>query len=356
MSNPYSTLKAAWHIDRIADLRAGRQIVPVELQLILSDLCNHDCHFCAYRASNGLSNELFADESGNTNPNRMIHRDKAEEIIKDAATMGIKSVIFTGGGEPTVHPHHMELFELALSKGLECSLNTNGNLLRKGWQGTLPRFAYVRFSIDAGTAEEYAAIRAVKPSVYGKVLRHLSEFVNEVKEQESDCVVGAGYVVTPANYVNLEEGLKNLKDTGVSYVRLAAMQSTDGELIYGDDYSNAQAACEQAERISDDDFKVVNLFDAVLGSRPDYEFCGFQQFVTYVGADLNVYRCCYTAYTEHGTVGSLKNQSLSNWWNSQDKINKIAEFNATSCQTCPLNSKNRTINYMIGTPTHVNFV
>src|SRR6185436_2555124 len=42
----YSDLKAAWHLDKIAALRSGKQIVPAQVQLILSDLCNQDCHFC----------------------------------------------------------------------------------------------------------------------------------------------------------------------------------------------------------------------------------------------------------------------------------------------------------------------
>src|SRR5688572_21014578 len=100
----YSVLKAAWHTDRIDAMRAGRQAVPVNIQLVLSDLCNADCRWCAYRASNGLSSEQFAgpgkDGKPTHNPNRMIPTAKAGEIIQDAARLGVKSLTFTGGGEP----------------------------------------------------------------------------------------------------------------------------------------------------------------------------------------------------------------------------------------------------------------
>src|SRR5688500_4652854 len=129
----YSVLKAAWHADRITTMREGGQSVPVNLQLILSDLCNHDCWWCAYRASNGLSSAGFAgpDKNGKLshNPNRMIPTAKAAEIITDARELGVKSITFTGGGEPTVHPDHLSLFGMALELGIDCSLNTNGNLL-----------------------------------------------------------------------------------------------------------------------------------------------------------------------------------------------------------------------------------
>ena len=168
----YSTLKAAWHLDRIERLRAGLSIAPVELQLILSDLCNHNCGFCAYRASNGLSSQRFV-EDGNRNPNRMITKEKAIEILDDALELGVKSVIFTGGGEPSVHPHHMEIYRHALDLGLECSLNTNGVRFVKGWEEVLPRFTYVRFSIDAGNAQEYARIRDCPETHYEKALGNI---------------------------------------------------------------------------------------------------------------------------------------------------------------------------------------
>ncbi|KKM02422.1 hypothetical protein LCGC14_1784650, partial [marine sediment metagenome] len=59
MSTLYSTLKAAWHQERLDTFRAGRIPPPVHIHMILSDLCNQDCHFCAYRMSGGLSSELF---------------------------------------------------------------------------------------------------------------------------------------------------------------------------------------------------------------------------------------------------------------------------------------------------------
>ena len=39
----FSSLKAAWHTGRIEELRAGRDIVPTHVQLILSDRCNQNC-------------------------------------------------------------------------------------------------------------------------------------------------------------------------------------------------------------------------------------------------------------------------------------------------------------------------
>src|SRR6185436_8088075 len=114
----YSDLKALWHLPEMSALKEGRRFVPPHVQLILSDLCNQDCSFCAYRMSGGFSSEQFAGPAGEKNPNRKIPTDKAIEILNDCAALGVKAVQFTGGGEPTVHPEHMKLFNHALGLGL----------------------------------------------------------------------------------------------------------------------------------------------------------------------------------------------------------------------------------------------
>jgi MoaA/NifB/PqqE/SkfB family radical SAM enzyme len=359
---PYSTMKAGWHIDRIKDIRDGKQAVPVELQIILSDLCNHDCYWCAYRSSEGLSAEKFvvieADGKRNHNPNRMIPFDKAIEILDDAAMLGVKSIIFTGGGEPTVHPQHLEIFQHALDLGLECSLNTNGDLLRDGWKDVLPLFAYIRVSVDAGTDEEYAKTRRVPAGRYDKVLRNLAAMAAAVKEKGTACIVGTGYVVTPDNWVNLPLGVGRLAATGARYVRLASMQSTKGLEAYpGGTWGAAREAAHRAKAIyGTENFDVVDLMEAAMGKQMDDPFCGFQQFVLYIGGNQKVYRCCYVAYSDLGDIGDLSERSFKDWFLSPEKAEKIDMFDARACTTCPLADKNKTIAYMVGTPTHVNFV
>lgn len=361
-ANPYATDKVLWHPDRLADMRAGRRPVPINLQLIISDFCNQDCHWCAYRASNGLSVEQFAgpDKSGaiSKNPMRMIPYEKALEIVDDAASLGVKSVTWTGGGEPTVHPQHLELFGHALDLGLECSLNTNGVVFRKGWADVLPRFAYARFSIDAGTPEEYGRIRRVPPSMYETALRNMHNLRAEIEQQGTGCVVGAGYVVEPTNIENVLEGVARIRDHGAAYVRLASMQSLDGVAPYGDRLQAAQDVCAEATAtLTTDGFKVVNLFEGSLGQRMEDPYCGFQELVVYVGGNQKVYRCCYTAFTALGDVGDLTNQRFSDWWKSQETAERYRDFDARECFTCPMVQKNAAIASIVkSTPIHSNFV
>lgn len=360
-SAAYSDLKAAWHLDKIEQLRLGNQVVPTQVQLILSDLCNQDCHFCSYRMSGGFSTEQFAGENGEKNPNRKIGTLKAAEILDDCSILGVKAVQFTGGGEPTVHPHHLNLFAHAQFLGLDTSLVTNGILLRPGWENVLPRMKWVRVSIDAGSAEEYARVRRVSPDFYAKAIANVTALAAEISKQGTDCLLGCGYVVTRENYADLYEGVQTIRETGAAYVRISAMFSTGGVEYYRDVEDSIRSEIARAKTLETPSFRVVDLFGDRIADltqhAPDYEFCGYQQFNMYIGGNLKVYRCCTTAYTLHGEVGDLSNQRLSDWFYSEAKRAGYADFDARSCHTCQFNGKNRVISYLKqADPLHVNFV
>ena len=360
MSNPYSELKAAHHLAKIASMREGFQVAPAQVQLILSDLCNQDCHFCAYRMSGGFSSEQFAGPKGEKNPNRKIATAKAIEILDDCKAIGVKAIQFTGGGEPTVHPDHLLIFEYAQNLGLETALVTNGILFRDGWEIALPKMKWVRVSIDASSAKEYAAVRRVKPEFYAQALAHVAMLAAEITKQKTDCMLGVGYVLTLENWADAYEGVALIRATGAHNVRLSAMFSTEGADYYGDKIGPIKEQIERIKQLATPEFAVVDLFgdriNDLVQHAPDYEFCGYQQFNMYIGGNLKVYRCCTTAYTEHGEVGDLANQTLGSWFYSPEKRASYDEFDARSCHDCQFNKQNRVINYLVGEPIHVNFV
>jgi MoaA/NifB/PqqE/SkfB family radical SAM enzyme len=351
----YSDLKAAWHLHGIESLRLKQRFSPPHVQLILSDLCNQDCHFCAYRMSGGFSSENFA-EDGNKNPNRKIPTEKALEILNDCAALGVAAIQFTGGGEPTVHPEHMAIFCHALDLQMQCGLVTNGTRLMDGWREVLPRFSWIRVSLDAGRSETYAAIRSAKPETFHKVLRHVSM----IAEKCPDTVLGVGFVVTPENWTEIGLAAKLSEESGARYIRISAMFSKDFAKPFDAIYDKTKEEISRAVlQSASPTFEVLNLFGERLSDlvqhAPDYPICGYQHFNVYVGGDLKVYRCCNTAYTTHGEVGNLKNQTFREWFQSSGA--NYFNFDARSCSVCQFNNKNRIINYLVDeNPVHVNFV
>jgi len=360
----YSNEKALWHLDKVAELRQGQQVVPTQVQLIISDFCQQGCLFCAYRRQDGLSSEQFGVyEHGrlNVNPNRMIPTAKAVEILADCAALGVKAIQFTGGGESTVHPEHLRIFAHAQHLGMETALVTNGVILRPGWESIYAAMAWIRVSIDAGTPETYAAVRQVNPRYFGTALRHVRAIRTQIDLAHSTCLLGCGYVITRENWAELYEGIRQIKDAGAHNVRVSAMFSQAGDAYYGEVLPAIDEAIQKTMTLQDEGFQIINMFGDRISDlqqhAPDYAFCGYQQFNMYIGGDLKVYRCCSTAYTKHGEVGNLSQQRLIDWFHSDQKQTAYGTFNATSCQVCQFNQKNRAILQAIDpAPAHINFV
>ncbi len=355
MSNEYSTIKAAWHIEKIARLRDGLQIVPTHVQLIISDLCNQNCHFCAYRRDGGFSTEQFGEMVDGKlvkNPNRRIPYDKACEILSDCRDMGVKAIQFTGGGEPTVHPQHIDIFKHAQSLELKTGLVTNGLVVRD--PQIIADMDWVRFSLDAGTEESYYMIRESKG--FNKVLENIESIV----KLDTPCHIGIGFVVTRDNWTEIEVACRIAQELGVKYIRLAAMFSDEGSEYYAMEQRDIEELIAETKELETDTFKIIDLFsrriDDLDQGSPKHSFCGYQNFTTYIGGDLKVYRCCTTSYTKHGEVGDLSDLSFKEWLTSWQRKEKYSNFDAKSCHHCQFHAQNDVINYMIETPDHVEFV
>jgi len=359
-NSAYSPLKIFHHKDALESLAKKEYTPPIHLQLIISDLCNQDCGFCAYRMSGYTSNELFGrpDKNGRTNPNRMIEYGKCVEILEDAKRLGTKAVQFTGGGEPTVHPNHTLVFQECLDRGMDLALVTNGAKLNGKILEILMQSAWVRVSIDAGLASTYGTIRKVDPGVFQRVWDNVRNLVRLKEGAKSKLLIGIGFVVTKDNWAEVLQCAHRAKDIGVDNIRISAIFQSEGIDYFDGWLHEAATLCHDAASLSTEEFRVFNNFssrvDDLLQESPDYEFCGIQNIQTYIGADLNLYRCCVTSYNPRGLIGSLKDQSFYDLWKSKE-LNK--DFDARGCPRCMYNDKNKTILYAINSEAmHRNFV
>lgn len=319
--------------ERIDAIRWDFWYAPVHVQMILSDLCNQACHFCAYRDPGYTSSQLF-HVNGNYNPHRMLPFEKAKEIIEDCAAMGVKAIQLTGGGEPTVYPHFQEIVEEILRRGMRWALVTNGVIGR--WDCSSA--TWIRVSLDAASAETYSRIRSVPPGHFAKACETIKKY---------GC--GVGFVVTPENWREILMATRLAKDLGASSIRIGAQFSESGKALFADFAKDAAALARNAERMSCDGFEVINRFDEKLSEldegAPDYKRCSYQRLTTYIGADQNLYRCCVYAYNPRGLLASLKDRRFRDVW--PEVHADFRKFDARGCARCQFSAINRNINEVV---------
>ena len=366
-NNPYSPFKVAHHQDKLNTLKEGGQPVPLQVQLIIADLCNHNCSFCAYRMENYTSNERFGEKDPltgiiNNNPNRMIPYEKCMCILRDCADMGVKAIQFTGGGEPTVHPKHKELFQRTLDLGLDLALVSNGTIMKEGVPEILAQAKWVRFSVDAATKESYSLIREVPLTYFDRTINNIKKVVEAKRKANSGVIIGVGFVVTKENHKEIYDATRICSELGVDNIRISAVFTPDDFDYHREIYPVARELTLKAKKdFERPDFKVFNLFgdrvQDLIDEKPEYEFCGYMHLNTYIGGDQNVYTCCNNAYSTNGLMGSIKGMSFKDFWFSSEKVKNYLEFKASNCARCMFNNKNRFINYLLEKdPMHVNFV
>lgn len=353
MMEIYSNLKAAWHTDDIKAIRDGGMIVPHQVYLVLSDLCNQDCHFCTYRSSAGWGSENFGEDTGKgftMNPNRMIPTEKAMEILDDCAEMGVRAIQLTGGGEPTVHPDCEEIITYALDIGLQVGLISNGSRLLG--ESTIRRLTWMRISVDAGTMKTYERTR--KSKLWPKVMANI-----EAIAHIDGPVFGASFLVTKENYREVYKFCCLMKTLGVRYVRLAANLTSEGISYYDGLLDEIMPEIERAKSLVSENFRIDDAFERRLSDlrigRPSQPFCGQQRFSTYIGGDQKVYRCCNTGYTTHGEIGDLKDMRFKDWFDTEAR--QAFDFDARSCSHCQFIEKNKMLAYLVQkSPKHVHFI
>jgi MoaA/NifB/PqqE/SkfB family radical SAM enzyme len=273
--------------------------------------------------------------------------------------MGVKSIEFTGGGEPTVHPDHIEIFNSVLDSGMDLGLITNGVILKKGFEDVILKGTWCRFSLDAGNSKTYSRIREVPEMMFKKVLNNIKDLVKKKKEINSATTLGISFIVTDQNYNEVYDAAKIASDIGANYFRIGYYRTDEG--FVAGDYNKAKALIEKAKSdLSREDFGVIDRYTTSsknMDGPPDYDFCGYQHVSTWIAADYNVYRCCVTSYDDHGLVGSLKGQSFRELWESESKKERFDSFSARSCTQCIYNDKNRAINFLLhDSPENVNFI
>lgn len=343
MNNAYSHLKPFRHPDVLESIRTGKPARPAHVELVLADLCQQHCAFCAYRLPGYASNQLFDER-------RMMETSKAQEIISDCAEIGVQAVQFTGGGEPTLHRGFPQAFEQVIRLGMKAALVTNG--VRLGTMLTsVVQAEWVRISLDAATEETYCRIRRVPASHFDSAIRSVAALVMLRSALKTSCQVGIGFVVTPDNWREIADAARLAKRLGADNFRISAQFSNEDERLFAGFHAEAVELAKKAEELSDDGFTVYNRFgerlDDLRTGSPSDRLCGYQFFTTYIGADLNVYRCCGYAYNERGLVGNLRETRFKDFWLSRERFDVQMSFDARGCERCQFRRQNSALAYAL---------
>lgn len=350
----YSNYKAAHHLDKISNLRRAEPVWPTQVQIDLTNACNHRCPYCFYRcARNKYLNATFDEKDS-------ISYERIKMLLEEFATYGILAVQYTGGGEPLMHPEFYSILEDTIKNKIEYALVTNGALIDLNRMDLFKKATWIRISMDAITPGIYAKSHNTNESD----LDHVFNVINAMVSNCPDVTLGVSFVVNPMNFNEIVETTRIVRDLGVDNIRLSVAYTPKGIGLYREIWSTIETLTHRAKELETRHFKVFNLIASHLENldlrQKGYSFCGYQHFTAVIGADLEVYPCCTLKYNSISRLGNLKEKTFYDvWmgatraeWLKRDHLKEVCDKNP-----CWMDKKNEFISYLISQdPPHKNYI
>ncbi|MBI2565663.1 MAG: radical SAM protein [Candidatus Schekmanbacteria bacterium] len=196
--------KLLWHLDRVAEWQRRRTITPIYVEVSPVAYCNHKCLFC------GID---FAQARAVLLPVAGFAR-----ALGAMGKAGVRSIMYAGEGEPLLHRNFAELVARTRECGIDVALTTNGMLGSEAvWRELLPAMTWVKFSVDAGSADVYAQVHGVARSAFDKTLASIAAAVAERQRTALKTTIGVQFVALDANFGDLENAIERFAPMGVDY-------------------------------------------------------------------------------------------------------------------------------------------
>lgn len=342
--------KLNYHPERVAAWLEKGDAYPIYLEVGISSVCNHRCIFCAldYRGYKG----------------KLIDAKILVNSFKEMAECGVKSVMFSGEGEPAMHPDFLSILQNAKNAGLDIALTTNGvNFTKQKAELSLPILSWVKFSIDAGTRENYAKIHGTKPEDFDKLLVNINDAVKIKKKNNYSVKIGTQLLLINENMDEVIVLAKKLKEIGADYfVVKPYSQHPDSINKINVDYEKSKKLKDPLNKLNSDNFKIIfreETMDLLKEDIP-YNICYGLSFFAIIDEEGNLIPCHLFHGKEEYYYGNLYKNSFSEIWSSKkrkDVLEKIQSSGTAGCRrNCRLDPINRYLHNLKNPPEHKNFI
>jgi MoaA/NifB/PqqE/SkfB family radical SAM enzyme len=341
------------HIQRYLD---GQHPIPLNIEIDLTNACNHRCSFCVWAT--------YIGEVRATLPLGIVI-----STLDELKALGTKSINWTGGGEPVLYKGFYEALDYSYQLGLENGLITNFSLIREEHDDQiLEQLLWARVSMAGGLREQYREIQGVDD--FDKVIANLKCISEKRRVRRSKLTLGIAMLVKPGNLHSVPDMVELASDIGLDYLQLREdMFISPPEKAWWKKqvipvFNRAE---KRAEEIG------LKLLGAKYIDTQEYlnlpSKCHAHHFVLGINAEGYVAFCKNTRDNPDFYIGDLRKETFSNIWEESLKKREMeSSINPISCATfCKNMGINKAIEDVVQCnitlplvdpepPVHVNFL
>lgn len=322
-------------------VKDAKYFIPACADIDLTNICNQDCFYCStldFRKEKPvqLEYQVYVDLITKL----ASWRDHSPNSIGTLST-----VVFSGGGEPTLLKGYEKVIEHTIDQGLLAALITNASKLDKLLGSVAPdkikKLMYIGVDIDAGSKDLYEQIRRSK-----------------VKSTFDDVVRNVGELAKISNNVDFKVVLNDLNCTDVALediFRLGSRLKT--RQIYFRplyDYKTHYVfpIADYVDKINSlaEKHGVRVKINLARGFSRQYSRCHQMFLFPVFCADGNIYTCCENKGNPRFSIGSWLADDFRDAWLGTDHHRVYNSINTNLCHPCRLNDHNNNIQRMLDDP------
>lgn len=342
--------KIFWHLEEINQLKqTGKSNAPINVEIDLTNRCNLGCDWChfAYTHTKGpLANSAKPD--GFIDVGDVFDWELLNDVLVQLRQQGVKSITWTGGGEPTLYYEFNKAIKAAQLIGLDQGIYTNGTRLDQEKAKLLKEYCtFVYISLDECNAEDYEQSKGVNQ--FHKAIEGIKNLVDAV----GTATIGVGFLLHERNYTKYPQMIDLAKSLGVDYCQFRPTINYD--------QNNPSAAIEHPTWINY--LPTVNLKNVVFDKERflqyqnwlghGYTTCYWSALQTVITPNGKVWRCVNKRGYEDALLGDLTQESFASIWERSG----VASVVDSKCRVmCRGHIANQTLDKLMKEPDHANFI
>ncbi len=346
--------KLIFHLPRVNDWLMGKNIYPIYMEISPAGSCNHRCIYCALD---------FMDYQP-----RFLDKNILKERISEMGSLGVKSIMYAGEGEPLLHKDISEIIRSTRRSGIDTALTTNGVLLSDGLtEKILSELTWIKVSINAAKKETYSKIHRAKYSDFDKVIGNMTNAARIREKKKYKCTLGMQIILLPGNYREITLLAKKAKDIGMDYlvVKPYSQHPLSRTRIFKDiKYSEYLGLANKLKKFNDSKFQVIFRIHTMKKwdeATRNYRHCLALPFWAYMDAGGDVWACSIYLGIDRFRLGNIYKDKFKDIWegNRRRKFMNWARrgLNTTKCRVnCRMDEVNRYLWELKNPSEHVNFI
>ena len=297
---------------------------PITADIFLNSACNNKCPYCTYarykqRCSTYMTFEAFKDN------------------INILLANGVKGVILTGGGEPTISPDFDKITNFLEQNSIPYGINTNFNVFK----AIKPN--YLKISLDGYDRESYQKARGVDK--YNTVIENIKRYI--LFKQVNKLKTSIGLQTVATNVEDVQKFYEAHKGLHVDYFNIRPMESTCGEYYDSNEtLSKRLKILEYLQDIQEKDKRVcINYKWHEIWTQFDKCYANFSQIA--INENSEVMYCCHKPYE---IIGKLTDIDI---WEKRERF----QTNMQMCNVpCRLTAPNNFIQSLQDVPHDAAFI